>query len=222
MTEAGIDQFLDLGCGLPHDPNVHQIAQIRNPRARVAYLDDDPMVVAHARARLATDGRTIAIEADARELGDVLTQPNRLHLDLTRPIGVLMIGLLEYLTDREATELTSLVRETCAPGSQFAITHLTADPSLVQRPAGSGRSAGIEADTWRHQTLAAAEIHHATIGPLHLRNRLQIQQFLHGSELVRPGLIRADRWRAPGIRGPAPVPILGGIGRFPARLAASG
>jgi O-methyltransferase involved in polyketide biosynthesis len=214
MSEAGIAQYLDLGCGLPRDSNVHQIAQVRNPWARVAYVDNDPMVVAHARARLATDQRTVVIHADAREPDDVLTQATNRHLELARPVGVLMIGLLEYLSDQEATDLTRLVRQSCAPGSHLAIAHLTADPGLVHRHARSGRP-GIDADTWQRRTHQAAEIHHAVIGPLHLRNHQQIQDFLQGSELVRPGLTRADRWRAPGIRGPAPVPVLAGVGRLP-------
>lgn len=89
MTETGIEQFLDIGCGLPHDPNVHQIAQVRNPRARVVYVDNDPTVVAHARARLATDQRTVVMHADAREPDDVLTQATKAHLDFARPVGVL-------------------------------------------------------------------------------------------------------------------------------------
>jgi O-methyltransferase involved in polyketide biosynthesis len=213
MNDAGIEQFLDIGCGLPHDPDVHQIAQVRNPRARIVYVDNDPTIVAHARARLATDQRTVVIHADVRN-PDVLTQATRAHLDLARPVGVLIVGLLELLSDQEAPDLTRLLRQTCPPGSPLAITHLTADPSLVHRHTHNGRG-GIDADTWRQRTLAAAEIHHAVIGPLHLRSHQQILDFLRGSELVRPGLTRADRWRAPGIRGPAPVPVLAGIGRLP-------
>jgi O-methyltransferase involved in polyketide biosynthesis len=218
MTEAGIEQLLDIGCGLPHDPNVHQIAQVRNPRTRVTYVDNDPMVLAHARARLATDQRTVAIHADARDPDDLLTQATKAHLDLTRPVGVLMIGLLEYLSDQDATDLTHLIRQTYPPGSHLAIAHLTADPGLVHRHIGSSRP-GIDADTWQRRTHEAAEIHHAVIGPLHLRNHQQLQDdFFRGTELVRPGLTRADRWRAPGIRGPAPapVPVLAGVARLPA------
>lgn len=216
LTQLGIDQILDIGCGLPHDPNVHQIAQAWNSKARTVYVDNDPMVMAHARARLATDDRTIAIQADARAPEEMINQlvTSRLpHLDFARPVAVLMVGLLEHLTDDDAVNVVRVARQVCAPGSCLAIAHLTADAASFDRH-WKARSAA-EPEAWRHGTIAAAEIHQAMVGPLNLRTREQTSALFHGFDLLRPGLLPADRWRAPGLRGPEPVPVLAGVGRLP-------
>jgi hypothetical protein len=137
MAKAGVDQFLDLGCGLPYrrGENVHEIAQRARATARVVYVDNDPIVMAHARARLAVDPQTIAVEGDTRELVEILTDPRLLesrHLDWARPVGVLMIGLLDHLRDAEAIRAARTLRQTCAPGSYLAIGHVTADPAVFE------------------------------------------------------------------------------------------
>jgi O-methyltransferase involved in polyketide biosynthesis len=222
MCELGIDQFVDLGCGLPHDPYVHQVAQVRNPRARTVYLDNDPMVVAHVRARMATDERTIAIEADARATGEVLTDGgltlrDRPHLDLARPVGVIAAGLLDHLTDAEAVDLVRVVRRVCTPGSCLVIAHLSADPAAFDRHWKAGR-APMSPHAWQQATVSATDIYRAWVAPLHLRTGPQIRDFFQGCELLRPALVPADRWRAPGVRGPAPVPVLAGVGQLSERV----
>lgn len=219
MCELGIDQFIDIGCGLPHDPYVHQVAQVRNPKARTVYLDNDPMVVAHARARMATDERTIAIEADARSATEILidgglTRRGRPHLDLARPIGVIMAGLLEHVTDAEAADLLQVIRRVSAVGSCLVIAHMCADPAAFDRHWKAGGVPTGPHD-WEQATTSATDIYRAWVAPLHLRTGPQIHDFFQGYELLRPGLVPADRWRAPGVRGPAPVPVLAGVGQLP-------
>ena len=99
--EAGIRQFLDIGTGLPSSPNLHEVAQERAPSARVVYVDNDPIVLAHARALLASsaDGSCAYLEADLRAPGAIMADPLlRATLDLTKPVAVVLVGILHFIT----------------------------------------------------------------------------------------------------------------------------
>lgn len=178
--EAGIDQFIDLGSGLPTYGNVHQAAQQANPLARTVYVDYDPMVLAHGHALLADQRRSIVIEADVREPETIFSNKNLLGLiDLNRPVAVLLVAMLHLIPDdHDAVKIVSHVRDTIAPGSYLALTHTTSQ----HRPEVA---AALTAEFAKH---------HVTT-PLVPRDATQIQRFFEGFELVAPGLVSPPKWR---------------------------
>ena len=188
MAEQGIDQFLDLGSGIPTVGNVHEIAQQVNPEARTVYVDVDPVAVAHATALLEHDGRTGVIQADVRNVGHVMAQPIIGELlDLSRPVGVLMIAVLHFIGDAdEPADMVAAYREHVAPGSYLAITHATSDyhPEMAREAEGVYRGAS-------HQ--------------MHYRSKQEIGALLASYELVEPGLVDLISWRPPPNQGPDPL-----------------
>lgn len=137
------------------------------------------------------------------------------RLDRGQPVGVLMVGLLEHLTDEEIADLLRAVRRVSSPDSCLAIAHLTADSAAFDWCwRTKGGPAGATARAWRQATINAVEIQRPRVGPLALRTGQQIRDLFLEYELLRPGLVPADRWRAPGTRGPGPVPVLAGVGRL--------
>ncbi|GAA3722447.1 SAM-dependent methyltransferase [Nonomuraea antimicrobica] len=180
VVEAGIRQFVDLGTGIPTSPNVHEVAQRINPDARVAYIDNDPIVLNHARALLAgirTD--VIAIEGDLRDPKDILDHPDlRAHLDLAQPVAILLVAMLHLLTDEDGPDrLVETIRDRIAPGSYLILSHLWDDPDGIAR-------AGAE--KYAHRKASA---------PVVPRTTAQIQRFFDGFELIEPGLVYLDQWR---------------------------
>jgi hypothetical protein len=248
MAEAGVDQFVDVGCGLPvGKENTHQIAHLVNPAARVLYVDDDRSVLAHARARLQTRPRvTGAVFGDARQMAEILSDlasgadPHVPRLDFTRPIGVLMVGVLEHLTNPEADAAVTAVSTTCPPGSYLAIAQTTADPAVfanVQKAgavyaalaarsadtkpkrASNAGAAGeavqdVDAQGWHRGTLAAAEVYRTLVGPMQPRTWQEIRSFFDGYEVINPGVVGVDLWRSPQTRPAVPSPIVAGVGRL--------
>src|ERR671934_31466 len=128
---AGIRQFLDIGTGIPTSPNVHEVAQAVTADARVVYVDNDPIVLVHARALLAGSGAgaTTVIQADLRQPDGILEHPQaRQLLDFDRPLGVLLIAVLHHLSDAEDPGgVVGRLRDAVVPGSYVAISHGTAD-----------------------------------------------------------------------------------------------
>jgi hypothetical protein len=123
--EAGIDQFLDLGSGLPTVQNTHEVAQARNPEARVVYVDIDPLVSVHGKALLAGNGKTKVITGDARDTGRILAHPEvTALLDFDRPVALMLVGMLHYLSPDVADEVMSAYRDALAPGSYLFMTSL--------------------------------------------------------------------------------------------------
>lgn len=188
MAEQGIDQFLDLGSGIPTVGNVHEIAQQVNPEARTVYVDVDPVAVAHATALLEGDGQTGVIQADVRNTGHVMSQPIISDLlDLSRPVGVLMIAVLHFIADTdEPADIVAAYRERVAPGSHLAITHATSDyhPVMARQAEGVYRGAS-------HQ--------------MHYRTKQEIASILAGYDLVDPGLVDMIQWRPDRDAGPDPL-----------------
>lgn len=198
-TEAGIEQFLDIGTGLPTQGNVHQVAQQVNPDARVVYVDNDPMVLAHSRA-LKTSGNTAVIEADLRDPAAILNHPRTLGLiDFRQPLAVLLVAVMHFIGD-DAYAITRSLREAMVPGSHLAVSHAT-DGILC------GDSAEKVADHYR-KTVAPGST---------LRNRDQVLRFFTGFELVDPGLVRVPYWRPDEPESPdaSKVWVLGAVGRKP-------
>jgi hypothetical protein len=125
-TEAGIDQFLDLGSGLPTQQNVHQVAQRYRPGARVVYVDNDPVVLRHGGAHLARDECTAIATADFHDVGQVLDHPEtRRLIDFSRPIGLIMSAILHHIPDEQRPrEMVAAYRDRMPGGSHLFLTHL--------------------------------------------------------------------------------------------------
>ena len=182
VGEVGIRQFLDIGTGIPTSPNVHEIAQAVAPDARVVYVDDDPIVLAHARALLTSQnaGETAFILADLRNPETILDDPTlKVTLDLNQPVAVLMVAVLMYFRDTEDPNpygMVSTLLERMPSGSYLAITHPTADFN-------SAAMLGA---------VAAAEQSGVTLVP---RSQAEIEALFTGLELVEPGVVPVLAWR---------------------------
>jgi hypothetical protein len=178
--EAGIRQFLDIGTGIPTAGNLHQIAQVIAPEARVVYVDYDPVVLAHARALLTSSdaGATEYIDADLRDTGTILARAAEL-LDFTEPVAVTLIAILHALPDSEDPHaIVASLMETVPPGSYLALSHL--GPEF------------LTPDALREtQDMAARRIQQQ----MTWRNREQVARFFEGTDLIEPGLVRVEEWR---------------------------
>jgi SAM-dependent methyltransferase len=208
LARAGIDQFLDLGSGLPTSPNVHEIAQRINPNVRVVYLDRDPVVLVHARALLAHD-LTIAVPGDIRDPHTILADPEiRAHLDFDRPIGLLLVAVLHFLTEQEKpTQIVAAFRDALAPGSHLVLSHV-ADLGDREQPDSPQAAPRVEA------TRHAAQVYESLAGPFTLRTAPEIEALFDGFELIPPGVVPAHEWRPERGRPTREVPILAGVGRL--------
>jgi hypothetical protein len=198
--QAGIRQFLDIGTGLPTAGSTHEIAQSVAPACRVVYVDNDPVVLAHARALLtsAPGGATSYIDADARDPGLILAGAGAV-LDFSEPAAIIMIDLLNFIEDDGAAASTvSVLTGAVPPGSYLVIMHPASDldPALA------------EAERLWNQ-LAAQRVR--------LRSRAEVAGFLAGLELVEPGLVTVPQWRPdPGEPAPQePIPLYAAVARKP-------
>jgi trans-aconitate methyltransferase len=201
--QAGIRQFIDLGTGLPTRGNVHQVAQAMTPGARVVYVDNDPMVLAHARA-LKTGQDATVIHADLRNIRRILEHPDtRRLIDFAQPLAVLFVAVLHFIADPDAHAAVARFVTAAAPGSYLALSHLTAE-------------------TVDPQTAAAGTaIYATTANPIIARPRAQILEFFDGLEILQPGLVPVAQWRpdesphTDADHQPVGRALLGGIGRKP-------
>jgi len=177
VREEGVRQFLDVGTGLPTHHNTHEVAQAVAPEAKVVYVDNDPMVLAHARALLTgtDEGETRYIDADLREPEKVLEAARGL-LDFERPIGLTILGTMGHFADiQEAQAIVGRYLDALPSGSFFALCD------------GTSTSEGmiVAAERW-NETAAL---------PYHLRTPAEIAGFFDGLELLDPGVVSATRWR---------------------------
>ncbi|WP_370086614.1 SAM-dependent methyltransferase [Streptacidiphilus sp. MAP12-16] len=174
----GIRQFLDIGTGIPTAPNVHEIAQSIAPASRVVYVDNDPIVLAHARALLTStpEGRTAYVDGDLRDPEKLLADPAlRGNLDLTRPVALTLINIVHFLSDEAVRPLVARLLDALPSGSLLALTAGTGDSAPEQAAVASRRyrEAGIEN---------------------HLRTRTEVERFFAGLELDEPGVVLINRW----------------------------
>ena len=182
VGEAGIRQFLDLGTGIPTSPNVHEVAQATAPDTRVVYVDNDPIVLAHARALLTSQeaGETAFIMADLRQPESILDHPTlTATLDLGQPVAVLAVGVLMYFRDSDRPNPFEMVATMLAPmpsGSYLALTTPTPDFNLEETA----------------KAVAAAEAAGITLVP---RSKAEVERFFTGLELVDPGVAPMLAWR---------------------------
>lgn len=181
MVQQGIRQFLDLGSGIPTVGNVHEIAQNADPTARVVYVDNEHVAVAHSQLILDDDENATMVQADITRPRLVLNDPEtRRLLDFDQPIGLLAITIGHYvLDDQDPAGVFASYRDALAPGSYLALTHLTGD---FDQAKGSELTQLME-KTQNHVVI---------------RTREQILQFFGDFELVEPGLVRTSEWRPEG------------------------
>jgi S-adenosyl methyltransferase len=204
-AEAGIRQFLDVGTGIPTSPNVHEVAQGVAPEARVVYVDNDPIVLSHARALLRStpQGMTDYIDADLREPGSILEQAAQ-TLDFAKPIAVVVVGTLHLITDDEDPyAIVARLMAATVPGSYLLISHPAID---------------IEAETAaRVQTSYNQNV--ATT--MTRRTREEVARFFEGLEVLEPGIVQHHRWRPePGAEvDDYEVPGWSVLGRKPQRVS---
>jgi hypothetical protein len=204
--EAGIRQFLDIGTGIPTAPNVHQVAQSIRPDARVVYADNDPLVLAHARALMTStpEGRTAFTLADFREPDAILDSPQvRDTLDLGEPVALMLVAVLMYFDSAQGDNpypVVARLLDALPSGSHVAVTHPTGDfdPEAM---------AGVR---------AVAEQAGMTMLP---RSHDEVTQFFDGLELVDPGVVPVLTWR-PDAQDTGPVDphsayYWAGVGRKP-------
>jgi len=182
--EQGIGQFLDIGAGLPAKRSVHAIARQASPGVgiRVAYVDYDPVVVSHGKAMLAERNCSVVVQADLRDPASVLHHPDiRAHLDFSRPVGLILVNVLHWLTDDDHPyEVLAALREALAPGSFLVLTHMSTD--LL---------GGTELESVRR----AARVFDTASAQLRFRTRPEIMKFFDDWHLVEPGLVPKHEWR---------------------------
>jgi hypothetical protein len=198
LAEQGIDQFIEVGSGLPTARNVHEVAGRINPQARTAYIDNDPIVLVHARALLASDNEhTIAADGDVRDPGGILADKTvQALIDYDRPVAIVLAAILHFVADEEdPARIVRTFRDAMAPGSAIVITHVVAD----------GDDAVSEA------TRRAADIYSQTTAAFTVRSRQQVASWFDGFRLAEPGLVDADAWRRTG-NGKTTAPIVAGVG----------
>jgi len=204
--ERGIDQFLDIGTGIPSPGNTHEVSQAINPASRVVYVDNDPVVLVYSQALLSgtPQGRTTFLQADLRDPEGILASPVLTDtLDLSRPVGLLLIAVVHFLHDDD--EPYAVVRrlvEALPSGSYLALSHATYDglpPQIAER---------------LRQAVTSERS-----GAAWARTVPQVRQFFEGLELVEPGVVTLNRWRAESEPGPRPTDgemvVCGAVARIP-------
>jgi trans-aconitate methyltransferase len=202
--EAGLRQFLDIGAGLPTNGNVHEVAQETAPDSRVAYVDYDPAVPAHARALLADARDVIAVEGDLRSPEAILADPGvRQLIDFSQPVAVLLVAVLHFVSDADRPyEAVRTIIDALPPGSYLVLTQSTPD------------------DVSNDVTEAMKDAYSGASAQVTPRSFEEIARFFDGLELIDPRLVDVTRWRPDLPSGqPSHDPrrslIYGGVGRKP-------
>jgi SAM-dependent methyltransferase len=201
VRDAGIRQIVDIGSGLPSDDNVNEVAQTLDAQVRVAYVDNDPVVLAHARALLATDEQTAVVTADLRRPESLFDKVAALGLlDLDAPFAVLLSGVVHHLSDDDDPGgIVASVRDRLSPGGYLLLSHFLYD------------------DESRAHALERAFLH-GGLGSGRFRTWEELRGYFDGLELVEPGLVYANDWRpdeSTPSRSPVHTLYAGGIGRKP-------
>ncbi|MET8954867.1 SAM-dependent methyltransferase [Streptomyces sp. NPDC004393] len=192
----GVRQLLDVGTGLPTSPNVHEIAHEMAPDVRVAYVDNDPIVKAHADALLSRSGATSIVLADLRDPGAIVDHPDvRRVIDFDEPVALLLVAVLHFLTDAENPgQVVATLRDALPAGSFLVLSHAT--------------------DDFADRSEAQAVYSKAT-ATLNLRSHAEVERFFDGFELVEPGLAQVPFW-CPDAPPPArsdEIGFYGGVAR---------
>jgi hypothetical protein len=175
----GVDQFLDLGSGIPTSGNVHEVAQKINPAAHVVYVDNDPVAVIHSQAILEDNPNASILQEDIRNMEKILEHPDFAALiDLHRPVGVLMLSVLHFVNDEgQLRRILQVLRDRLASGSYIAISHYSLEKAPVETVAQLNRIAGGGS----HNSVS--------------RTRAETSLMFDGFKLVEPGVVRAPLWK---------------------------
>jgi len=206
LHAQGIDQFLDIGSGIPTIGNVHETAQAANEDAHVVYVDVDPVAVTLSAAALRGNARATVIQADARDPASILNHPEtRRLLDFSRPVALLLVSMLLFVPDdTEATGLVRTFRDALAPGSYLALSHPVSEATT---PEVAARGEDVYARTDRSARA---------------RPRAQVEDYFAGFEVVDPGVVWLPLWRPEDIDDfdglldkPQRSAMVGGVGRKP-------
>ncbi|MGW2959363.1 SAM-dependent methyltransferase [Streptomyces sp. NPDC001220] len=200
--EHGIRQWLDIGTGIPTEPNLHQVAQSVVPDARVVYADNDPLVLKYAErlTRSNVKGRTTYIEADVNDPQALIDAPELAEiLDFERPVALSLNALMHFVTDaQDPYGIVSRLLDVVPSGSALALSHVTPD---------------FDPDSWEK----VAEIYHNGGTPVRFRTRDEVTRFFDGLELLDPGVSLAHHWRpdSESTAGDAEVSLWTGVGIKP-------
>lgn len=198
-VEAGIRQFLDIGTGLPTANNTHEVAQAAAPSCRIVYVDNDPLVLVHARALLTStpEGATDYVHADLRDPATILREAAR-TLDFTQPVALMLLGVVNFIvhTD-EAHALVKRLLDALVPGSYLVMSHPTTEI----------HAEAVKASMQRWNDSGAA--------PIVARTRQELTRFFDGLELLEPGVVSCSLWRPGPSRIGTPVEVheFSGVGR---------
>jgi hypothetical protein len=201
VAACGTRQFLDIGTGLPTADNTHEVAQRFAPDARIVYVDNDPLVLAHARALLtsAPEGRTDHLDEDLRNVDAILERAAR-TLDLSEPVGLMLLGVVIFIGDDvEAYDIVRRLLEGLPSGSHLVLSHTITSPAMPDVDAA--------VSYWnQHGTPWITQ-----------RTPEAIARFFDGLDLLEPGVVSCSRWRPEATDGdePAEVAMFGGVGRKP-------
>ncbi len=197
--DAGIRQFLDIGTGLPTADNTHQVAQTTDPKSRIVYVDNDPVVLAHARALLTStaEGATAYLHADARHPDRIVREAAE-TLDFSRPVALMLLGLVNYIQDDDlAHSVVRRLLDELPPGSYLVMSHPTAEI----------HGEAVEESMRRWNDSGGA--------PIRTRSRVELLSFFDGLELLEPGVVSCSAWRPDPANGESlpEVHQYGGLGR---------
>jgi hypothetical protein len=195
-TEAGIRQFLDVGTGLPTANNTHEVAQRAAPESRIVYVDNDPLVLAHARALLTSspEGACEYLDADIRDPAAILDAAAGL-LDFTQPIALMLMGIMGHFTDEEAYPIVHRLLAGLPSGSYFALYDgANTNEAFNQAQQGYNDSGAV---------------------PYYLRSPEQFTRYFEGLELVEPGVVPVPHWRPDPDSAPVEIYSYCGVGRKP-------
>jgi len=198
VGQAGVRQFLDIGTGIPAADNTHEVAQAQAPECRVVYVDNDPIVLSHARALLTrgSKGATAYLDEDLRNTPEIVAAAAA-TLDFTQPLAVMLIGILQCILDEDdPAGIVKRLMDAVPPGSYLAISHPARDIDVV----------GMRNLAFRLNELMPMK--------LTFRSRAEVAGFFDGLELVEPGLVRIPDWRPDADTDRAnPAAVWGGVGR---------
>ncbi|MEU7643611.1 SAM-dependent methyltransferase [Streptomyces huasconensis] len=199
VANEGIRQFLDIGTGLPTADNTHEVAQALAPESRIVYVDNDPLVLAHARALLTSspEGRTDYLDADMRDVDAILEHAAR-TLDFREPIALMLLGVVIFIDDdTEAYDIVRRLLDGLPPGSHLVLSHTVTSPAMPDVDAAVA--------FWNE---------HGT-PKLTQRTPSQVARFFDGLDLLEPGVVSCNRWRPNPSEAHAPdeVAMFAGVAR---------
>ena len=198
-VDAGIRQFLDLGTGIPAANNTHEVAQTVAPESRVVYVDYDPVVLAHARALLASNKKGLIdyLDADLRETDTILELASR-TLDFSQPVAIMLIAILHAIPDEDDPHgIVAKLMDAVPSGSYLVLSHVASDidPEQIAE--------------------ATARLNQLSRQRFTLRDHARVLRFFDGLELLEPGVARVEEWRAPELETLDRSAMWGGVGRKP-------